>query len=85
MSGPDGAGARVHVLVRDGCHLCEDAVAVVSAVCTAAGQEWSLEDVDADADRLREFGELVPVVFVDGVRHAVYRVDRARLREALTA
>ena len=34
---------RVLILVRDGCHLCEQAVAVVDAVCAESGAEYALE------------------------------------------
>ena len=39
------------VLVRDGCHLCEEAVAIIDAVCAPEfGTEYALRDVDADPD-----------------------------------
>jgi glutaredoxin len=76
-------GERVLVLVRDGCHLCEEAVAVVDVVCAETGTEYALRDVDADPDLQQRYTEQVPVTFVDGRQHAVWRVDPARLRAAL--
>ena len=35
-----GAAARVQLLVRASCHLCDDAREVVSAVCAEAGERW---------------------------------------------
>ena len=80
---PDGV--RVVVYSRDGCHLCEQVVAVVTATCAELGVEWTEVDVDAPENpRLREaFGEQVPVTFVDGRRHDFWRVDPQRLRLAL--
>ena len=48
--GHDGgaAGPRVRVLSREGCHLCEQALEVVAAVCTELGEAWEVVDVDAD-------------------------------------
>ena len=76
--------ARVLVLVRDGCHLCEEAVAIVDAVCAETGTEYALRDVDADPELQQRYTDQVPVTFVDGREHDVWRVDPARLRAALT-
>lgn len=75
--------ARVVLLVRDGCHLCDEAVAVVRAVCAETGDTWVARDVDADPALRAEFTDHVPVTFVDGVRHAIWFVDADRLRAAL--
>jgi glutaredoxin len=77
--------ARVVVLVRDGCHLCVDAVATVSAVCAATGDSWETVDVDSDAALRAEYTDHVPVTFVDGVRHALWHVDADALAQALAA
>ncbi|MCB0912749.1 MAG: glutaredoxin family protein [Propionibacteriaceae bacterium] len=75
--------ARVVLLVRDGCHLCDEAVAVVSAVCAGTGDTWTTRDVDADDVLRAEFSDHVPVTFVDGVRHAIWHVDADALRRVL--
>ena len=77
-------GVRVLVLVRDGCHLCEEAVAIVDAVCAETETEYALRDVDADPELQQRYTDQVPVTFVDGREHDVWRVDPARLRAALT-
>jgi hypothetical protein len=74
---------QVTLLTRVGCHLCDDARAVVMAVTAAAGAGWTESDVDADPDLRAEYGDLVPVVLIDGAEHAHFRVDRERLRAAL--
>ena len=70
---------------RPGCHLCDDARPVVEAVATEAGVAWTEVDVDAPGaeDLARQYGELLPVVTVDGVQQAYWRVDADRLRRAL--
>lgn len=84
---PHAADARVVVYSRTGCHLCEQALEVVRTVCTDAGADWAVVDVDTDAEHalLRDrFGDQVPVTYVDGRQHDFWRVDPVRLRRALT-
>jgi glutaredoxin len=78
--------ARVVLYTRPGCHLCDDARAVVEQVCTEAGEHFEEVDITTgpDCERLtRAFGEEVPVTFVDGRQHDFWRVDAQRLRAAL--
>ena len=77
--------ARVVLLVRDGCHLCEEAVAIVGAVCAETGDSWTTVDVASDPALGAEYTDHVPVTFVDGVQHALWQVDPTALRAALVA
>ena len=77
---PDGASARVVVLVRDGCHLCDDAVRIIEAVCRDAEASWRAVDVDSDDGLRARYTDHVPVTFVDGRQHDFWRVDPDRLR-----
>lgn len=74
---------RVVLFGRVGCHLCDEARAVVAAVCAALDVEWVERDVDADPDLRQRWSDVVPVVLVDSAEHARYRVDPASLRRAL--
>jgi hypothetical protein len=76
--------ARVLLLTRVGCHLCDDARAVVQRVCDDLGTAYEERDVDADPDLVRRYGDMVPVTLVDGVQHDYWRVDPERLRVVLT-
>jgi glutaredoxin len=82
MSGPS---VRVRLLGKPGCHLCDDARAVIEAVCADLGVAYEEVDITADDTLMREYGEEIPVTFVDGRQHDFWRVDPARLRAALTA
>ena len=84
---PHAGDARVVLYSRAGCHLCEQALDVVSATCADLGVDWAEIDIDApEHPQLRErFSEEVPVIFVDGRQHDFWRVDPQRLRRALTA
>ncbi len=74
---------RVLVLTRPGCHLCDQAVEVVSRVCAESGTGWATQDITTDPELLTRYTNEVPVTFVDGVQHDFWAVDPARLRTAL--
>ena len=74
---------RVVVYTKPGCHLCDDAVAVVTDVCGDAGIEWVEQDISGDAELMAQWKDCVPVTFVDGEVHDVFRVQPQRLRAAL--
>ncbi|MCW2852357.1 MAG: glutaredoxin 2 [Nocardioides sp.] len=75
--------ARITLYGRPGCHLCDDARAVIEKVCAETGEEYVEVSVDDDPELQRRFTEEVPVTFVDGRQHDFWRVDEARLRAAL--
>ena len=74
---------RVVVLSRQGCHLCDEVIAQVAAVCAETGEAYAVLDIDSDPDLQRRYTEQVPVTFVDGVQHDFWRVDPVRLKAAL--
>jgi glutaredoxin len=73
----------VTVYSRTGCHLCEEALAVVAKVCADVGETYDVVNIDDDAALTEQFGEEVPVTFVDGKQHDFWRVSEDRLRAAL--
>jgi len=74
----------VLLLGKPGCHLCDDARAIVAEVLAefpAVGfAEKSILD---DPDLMDAYAEEIPVVLIDGKVHTIWRVDPARLRKAL--
>ncbi|POM25561.1 hypothetical protein BTM25_42090 [Actinomadura rubteroloni] len=74
---------RITLLGKPGCHLCDDARAVVERVAADLDVPWDERDVTASEDDLREYGDQIPVTFLNGVRHDFWRVDEARLRAAI--
>ena len=68
---------------RPGCHLCDDARAVIERVADDLGVGWEERSIDDDPELQRAYGEQIPVTFVDGRRHDFWRVDEGRLRTAL--
>ena len=77
------SGERVVVLTREGCHLCDEAIAQVAAICAEMGEPYGVVDVDSDPELQRRYTDQVPVTFVDGAQHDFWRVDPARLKAAL--
>jgi Glutaredoxin-like domain (DUF836) len=75
--------SRVRLLSKPGCHLCDDARAVVVGVCAELGETFEEDDITADPALMRQYGEQIPVTFVDGRQHDFWRVDPVRLRAAL--
>jgi glutaredoxin len=75
--------ARVVLYSRPGCHLCDDARTVISRVCEQLGATYEEVDITTSPALVEEFGEQVPVTFVDGAQHDFWRVDERRLRAAL--
>ena len=67
---------RVTLISRNGCHLCEDAEAVLDRIVPG---QWTRVDVDSDVGLERDYGDRVPVVLLDGVEHGYWRVEEARL------
>ncbi len=76
---------RITLYSRPGCHLCDDARAVIEQVCAELGEAYTEVSIDDDPTLPKRFGEEIPVTFVDGRQHDFWRVDAARLRAALAA
>ena len=77
--------ARILLLGKPGCHLCDEARAVVTKVAAELGVSWEERDITASEEDTRLYWDQIPVTFVDGVQHDFWRVDERRLRAALTA
>lgn len=77
--------ARVTLIGKPGCHLCDDARRVVESVCRETGQSWVEVSIEDDPALFDEHWDRIPVVLVDGRPHDFWRVDPARLRGALAS
>lgn len=74
---------RVVLVGKPGCHLCDDARAVVAEVCTEVGAAFAERSILDDAALHDAYWERIPVVLVDGVVTDYWHVDAARLRGRL--
>jgi predicted phosphohydrolase len=73
----------ITLLTRPGCHLCDDARAVILRVAGELGAGFEERDITQSQQDLRLYGDMIPVTLVDGVQHDFWRVSEARLRAAL--
>jgi len=80
---PDTVAHKITLLSRPGCHLCDDARAVVARVAADLGLSWEERDITGSAADMSQYGEMIPVTLIDGVQHDFWRVSEPRLRAAL--
>jgi glutaredoxin len=73
----------VVLLTRAGCHLCEDAAAILRRLAGELRFRYAELDIDQDARLQEEYSDRVPVILLDGKEHGYWRVEEARLRRAL--
>lgn len=73
---------QVVVYTREGCHLCDEAVAVLKKFC-----DWLPEprevDIDTDPELQERFGLTIPVVEFDGKIRFKGRVQKQLLRRLI--
>jgi glutaredoxin-like protein DUF836 len=73
----------ITLLTRPGCHLCDDARAVIARVAADLGVTWQERDITRSDSDLRAYSDMVPVTLIDGEQHDFWRVSEDRLRAAL--
>ena len=83
--GQDRPAHTITLLTRPGCHLCDDARAVIVSVAADLGVAWEERNITRSESDLRAYGDMIPVTLIDGVQHDFWRVSELRLRAALTA
>ena len=82
------------LLTKPGCHLCDDARAVVDRVVSEMRGERVTETSNPvitvtelsildDPDLTERYAEEIPVLLIDGVVHNIWRIEPERLRAAL--
>lgn len=77
------AAARITVYVREGCHLCDDALAVLRPLADAHGALLETVDIEGDDALHRRYLERIPVTCLDGEELFDYFVDAADLTARL--
>src|ERR1700727_4018548 len=77
--------AEITLLSRPGCHLCEDARAVIERVAADLGVPWTERDITQSPADLERYWEMIPVTLIDGVQHDYWRGSEDRLRGGLSS
>ncbi len=70
---------RITLYGRPGCHLCDDARAVLDRV----GEPYDLVDIEGDDELFKRYLERIPVIAVDGEEAFDFFVDEEALRARL--
>ncbi|MEV4200311.1 glutaredoxin family protein [Micromonospora globbae] len=76
--------ARLTLITRPGCHLCDEARAALERVVAVTGDRWVEWDVTGNIELERDYGDRLPVVLLDGREHGYWRVEEERLLRDLT-
>lgn len=75
------ASVELDIYTRDGCHLCDDAIALVRSF----GLEPSVVDIDTQPELLANYDKCVPVVVIDGKVRFRGKIDPVLLKRLLQA
>jgi glutaredoxin len=75
----------VTIYSRSGCHLCDEMEQLVERVANEMPLSVSIVDVSTDPVLEARYGLEVPVLVIDGVKAAKYRIGEADLRRVLAA
>jgi glutaredoxin len=75
--------STVTVYVREGCHLCADALAALERLRAEAPFALEVVDIEADDDLHRRLLERIPVIEVDGAWAGDFFLDEAAVRARL--
>ncbi|MFE3451377.1 glutaredoxin family protein [Nonomuraea sp. NPDC059194] len=76
---------RITLLGKPGCHLCDDARAIIARVAQDMGVPWEEVDINSSPELTEKYWEMIPVTLIDGVQHDFWKVSEPRLRAALSA
>jgi glutaredoxin len=79
-------GAReITLYTRTGCHLCEEAKALIEPILGECGVALLEVDIEQDAALQQRYGTDIPVIFIGGRKAAKHRVDPVKFRRQLSA
>ena len=73
----------IPIYSRHGCHLCDDAQAVLDSMREELNFEIDVINIDEDAELVKLYSDQVPVIHIDGEHHDFYKVDPVRFRSSL--
>ena len=76
---------EVVVYSRKGCHLCEIVKESLGKLSRHADFQWRDIDVDSSLELRRQYGDEVPVVFINGRKAFKYRMDEREFLRKLEA
>ncbi|MEN9710685.1 MAG: hypothetical protein RL441_677 [Actinomycetota bacterium] len=75
--------ARITLIGKPGCHLCDDQRAVIVAVSAETGATWEELSVTDSPELADEYWLEVPAVLVDDIKIGYWVVTTQQIRDAL--
>ena len=75
----------IDIYSRPGCHLCDEARAVVEPLRERYAVMLRTINVESSSDLENRYGSDIPVVFINGEESFRHRVDRTELERKLKA
>ena len=75
---------NVLIYSRHGCHLCEIAEKTARDLQAEFPFQLSVKYIDNNSELEKEFGEKVPVIFIDDQPHDYWRLDKTRFIAAIS-
>ena len=73
----------VTLVGKPGCHLCDEARAVIVSVCAELGVPWKEMSILDDPMLADAYWDQIPIILVDDRTVAFWKVTPAQLRAAL--
>jgi glutaredoxin len=74
----------VKLYTRKGCHLCENAEAIVMELQEKWDFQYKEEDIDRSDELTEKYGLMIPVVEIDGEEVQFGQIDKNFINEALS-
>lgn len=74
---------RIEIYSRPGCHLCDEAKAVIEPLTQRYALQLTVTNVDSNAELRAAYGTEIPVVLINGAEAFRHRVDAETLERKL--
>ena len=74
---------RIEIYSRPGCHLCDEAKAVIEPFTKKYSLDLRVTNVDTDAHLRDTYGTEIPVILINGTEAFRHRVDAQALERKL--
>ena len=74
---------RIEIYSRPGCHLCDEAKAVIEPFAARYPLELRVTNIDTDPDLRAAYGTEIPVILINGTEAFRHRVDARALERKL--
>ena len=74
---------RIEIYSRPGCHLCDEAKAVIEPLTQRYALQLTVTNVDSNPELRAAYGTEIPVVLINGAEAFRHRVDAETLERKL--